>query len=106
MLLPDIGVLENVQAFGVGGDQAIFDSVVDHFHEVAGARWAAMEVSLFRGAGDLFAAGSARCVAATWREGLENGIEMADGVVLAADHLAVAAFESPDASASADVNVV
>src|SRR6266436_307750 len=37
MLLADVGVLEDVEAFGVGGHQAIFDSVVNHFDEMASA---------------------------------------------------------------------
>src|SRR5258705_9104292 len=65
-----------------------------------------MQVALFGGASNLFAAGRARCVAATGGERLEDGVEMADGIVFAADHLAIAALESPNAAARADIHIV
>src|SRR4030088_97873 len=73
---------------------------------MAGTRRAAVEVALFGGAGGVCAAGSARCVAATGRERFENGVEMPDDIVFAADHLAIATLEPPNAAAGADVNVV
>src|ERR1700738_741799 len=73
---------------------------------MAGARWAAMQVALFGGAGRLFAAWSARCVAATRCERFENGVEMPDDIVFAADHLAIATLEPPDAAAGANINIV
>src|SRR5882762_443681 len=65
-----------------------------------------MQVALFGGASNFFAAGRARCVAATGGERLEDGVEMADGIVFAADHLAIAALESPNAAARADIHIV
>src|SRR5258706_55633 len=106
MLLADVGVLENVQAFRVSRHQAIFDSVVDHFHEMAGARWAAVQIAFLGGAGCFLAARNAWCVAAGRRQRSENWIEMPDGVVFAADHLAIAALEAPDASAGPHINIV
>src|SRR6266478_1965126 len=106
VLLADIGVLQNVQAFRVRGHQAIFDSVVHHFHEMTGAGWAAVEIAFFGSAGSLLAPRSARSVAAAGSERFENGVEMADGVVFATDHLAIAALQSPDAAAGADIDVV
>ena len=58
------GVLEDVETFGVRLHDAVFDAVVHHLHEVAGARWAAVNVTFFGGAAALFAAGRARNVAA------------------------------------------
>jgi hypothetical protein len=106
MLLADIGVLENVQAFGVGGHQAIFNSVVHHLHEMAGAGWATVEIALFGSARSFLASWSAWCIAASGRERLEDRVEMPHDVVLAADHLAIAALEAPDAAAGADVDVM
>src|SRR5262249_24615647 len=40
-------VLQNIEAFGKGLHQAIFDSVVDHLDEMSGAVRAAMEVAVF-----------------------------------------------------------
>src|SRR5712692_4539861 len=106
VLLSDIGVLENVQAFGVGGHETVLDAVVDHFYEMAGAGRSAVEVALFGCAAGFFTPRRARRVAAAGRERFENGIQMVDNVVFAADHLAIAALEAPDAAAGADVDVV
>ena len=45
-----VGVLEDVQALGVGGHDAVLDAVVDHLHEVACAVRPAVEVAVLRGA--------------------------------------------------------
>src|SRR5450432_137214 len=106
MRFTGIGVFQNVQALGVGGHQAIFDAVVDHFYEMACAGGAAMEIAFFGGAAGFFAAGGAIDISAAGRERFENGVEMFDHVIFAANHLAVAALESPDAAAGADIHVV
>src|SRR6266481_1289077 len=93
-----VGVLQNVETFGVGGHQAVFDAVVNHLYEMAAARWAAVEITFFGGAGCLFAAGSARDVAAAGGERFENWIEVLDDFFFAANHLAVTAVEAPDAA--------
>ena len=74
----DVGVREDVQAFGVGGHYAVFDSVVHHFYEMAGAGRAAMQIALLRRCLSFFAAGSAGDIADAGREGFENGIEALD----------------------------
>src|SRR5882724_1950163 len=106
MRFAGVGVFENVEAFGVGGHQAVFNAIVNHFHEVAGTRRAAVEIAFFGGAGAPFAAGGAVDITATGSECFENGIEVFHDAVFAADHLAVAALEAPDAAAGADVNIV
>src|SRR6266849_373057 len=106
VLLADIGVLQNVQAFRVRGHQAIFDSVVHHFHEMTGAGWATVEIAFFGSAGSLLAPRSAWSVAAAGSERFENGVEMANGVVFATDHLAIAALQSPNTAPGADIDVV
>ena len=106
MRFAGVGVFQNVEAFGVGGHQAVFDAVVNHLDEMACAGRAAMEIALFGGAAGFFAAGSAIDIAAAGRERFEDGIEMLDDVSFAANHLAVAALESPDAAAGADIHVV
>ena len=42
------GVAQDVEAFGVRLHQAVLDPVVDHLHEVAGARRTAMQVATLR----------------------------------------------------------
>ena len=53
-----------------------------------------------------FEAGSARNVAASGSKRFEDRVEALDGLFRAADHHAVAAVESPDAAAGANVDVV
>ena len=105
--LPTFGVLQDVQALGVGGHQAVLDAVVDHLHEVAGAGGAAVQVALLGGAGSPLAAGRAVGAASTPGASVAKiGSRRCTTLVLAADHQAVAALEAPDAAAGADVDVV
>ena len=55
---------------------------------------------------EFFAARSARNVAFAGSQRFENRVEAFHGFVGAADHHAIAAVESPDAAAGADVDVV
>ena len=68
-------MVEDVEAFGVGGHEAVFDAVVDHLDEVAGAVGSAVEVAVFGGAAELLAAGGARSYADAGGEGFEDGVE-------------------------------
>src|SRR5260370_22851573 len=106
MGLARVGVLEVVQAFGVGGHQAVFDAVVNHLDEVASTGRAAVEIALLGSAGYFFAARRAIDIAAARRKRFENGIESLHDVGFASDHLAITAFEAPDAAAGADVAIV
>ena len=106
LCLPTLAACRTPKPFGVGGHDAVFDAVVDHLDEVAGAVGTAVQVALFGGAAEFLAARRARNVADAGSEGGEDGIEMLDDVFFAADHHAVAAFESPDTAAGADVDVV
>ena len=70
-LLADIGGLENRQPFGIGRHHAVFDAVVHHLDEMAGAVRPAMQIALlgraaapFRGPG---CAGCRRGPAQAWR---------------------------------------
>src|SRR5882672_2018514 len=73
---------------------------------MAAARRAAVKIAFLSGAGCLFAAGSARDVAAAGGERFENWVEVLDDFIFAANHLAVAAIKSPDAATGADVTIV
>src|SRR5262249_26903128 len=105
-MFPDVGILENSHALGIGGHHAVLDSVVYHFYKMATAVWAAVQVALFGGAAEFFSAGGAWDVAGAGRECFEDGIESLHDVVFAADHHAVTAIETPNAAAGADVDVV
>src|SRR6266850_8111691 len=74
MLLAHIGMLKDIEAFCVSGHQSIFDSVVDHFHEMSGAGGAAVEVTFFGSAGGFLASRSTRRITAPRSKRLENGI--------------------------------
>src|SRR6185312_1527583 len=101
-----IRIAEDVETFGVGLHDAVFNSVMNHLHEVASAGRPTVNVAVFRSAGDLLTAGSAWNLAAARGESFENGIELVEGFFRAADHHAVAAFQAPDSAAGADVYVV
>ena len=58
--LPTFGVLQDVAALGVRGHEAVLDAVVDHLHEVARRRRAAVQVAVLGGAAEPLAAGRAR----------------------------------------------
>src|SRR5271167_1361508 len=99
-------MLQDVQAFGVSSHEAVFDAVVDHLHEMAGARRAAMEVALFGSSADLFAARSAIDISAARRKRFENGVEVFHDIQFAANHLAVTTLEAPDAAAGPNVTIM
>src|SRR5215469_3430608 len=102
-----VGVLEDVEALGERGHHAVLDSVVHHFDEVAGAGGPAMEKAFFGGGGgSLVPAHGADDGAAAGCERAEDGMQPLDRFGVAADHEAVAALESPYASADAGIEVM
>ena len=102
----DVGVVEDVQALGVGGHDPVLDAVVHHLHEVAGAGRPAVQVAALGGARIAGAARRALGGLDAGRERGEDGVEARDGLVVAADHQAVAAIEPEHAARGADVEVV
>ena len=102
----DIGVLQDVETFGIGLHQAIFDAVVDHLDEMPGADRAGVEIALLdAGVASLPPLG-ARNVAEAGRKRGEDRVEAFDHLLVAADHHAVAALDAPDAAGGADVDVM
>ncbi len=68
-----MGVVEDVEALGVGGHEAVLDAVVDHFDEVAGAVGAAVEIAVLGEVPpELLAAGGAGSFVDAGGEGLER----------------------------------
>ena len=72
---------------------------------MSSARGAAVEVALFGCAVNLLAPGSSRYIPAAGSQRLEDGIEVLNNFARAADHLAIAPLQSPDAAAGADIHV-
>ena len=62
----------HIEAFSIGLHHAVFDSVVDHFHEMAGSGRSGMQVALFGGAAYFVAPRRAVDVADTWSKSFEN----------------------------------
>src|SRR5829696_2144895 len=108
-LVSFVCMVQHVQSFSVGGHQPVFDSIVNHLHEVTGARRSTVQVT-FRGSAGI--SGSIRCGRRRWNsitsrcQCLEDRIEMGNNILLTSDHLAVTALQSPDTATRADVNVV
>ena len=75
-LLADVGGAEDSQAFSVCRHQAVFNAVVDHFHEVPGAVRATMEIALLGRAAHLLAAGRFRNAALPRSERREDWLEV------------------------------
>src|SRR5215469_8662340 len=73
---------------------------------MAGAILTAMQITLFGRAAELLASWRARNVASARRQRCENRVETLNHFLLPADHHAITAFQSPDAAAGADVNVM
>src|ERR1700684_963379 len=82
--LADIRGFEDPEAFGVGGHYSVFDAVMDHLDEMAGAVRSAMQITLLSGAASLFAPRRPQDIAAARRERCENRVEMLHGIGLAA----------------------
>src|SRR5215208_3225086 len=73
-------LLEDLEPFGIGLEHPVLDAIVDHLGEVSCAR--VPEV----------------CVSVRRREGLEDRLDVLEGVCVAPDHGAVADVVAPDAS--------
>src|SRR5579885_667828 len=102
----DIGVVQDIQPFGVGGHDAILDAVVNHLHEVAGAMRATAQVAVLGRAGYPVSTGSGGRALFTGGQSGKYRVEILHRLLFPADHQAVAAFKSPDAAAGADIEIV
>ena len=99
-------LLEDVETLGIGLHEPVFDAVVDHLDEMARPGRAGVDVA-FLGpvVGQVLAAARPVHVAPAGRQGLEDRVEVVDGLLGAADHHAIAAFKPPNAARGADVHV-
>ena len=105
-LLADTGMLENIQPFRVGGHQRIFDAIVHHLDEVAGAIRSAVQITPLGRRRVAFAAGRAFDITPARSQCRENGIQVFHGLFFAPDHHAVAALQTKDAAAGAHIHIV
>src|SRR6202165_5442571 len=94
----DIGILQDVKTFGIGLHQAIFDAVMNHLDEVPGADRAGVNVALLDPDIASLAAASAWNLAKARRQCREDRIEPIHPRLVAADHHAIAAVDTPDAA--------
>ena len=104
--LADVSIAQDVQAFGISGHQAVFDTVVNHLHKVAGAMRATVQKAFFSGAGASRAAGCGRGRRSTWGQRREDWPQLLELRRLAADHQAVTTVETGHAAAGADIEMM
>src|SRR4029453_1646665 len=89
-LLAYVGGSQDTQSLGVGGHDAVFNAVMNHLDEVAGAVWPAMQIALLGGTACLLTSRGARYLVAHARsQPGEDGIEVLDHCVFATDQHAV-----------------
>src|SRR6516225_3677058 len=96
----------DVKALSVGGHDAIFDSIVDHLHEMTRAARTAMQVTVFGCAAELLAPRGRWGRVSAGCKRLEDRIEALDRLPGATDHHAVPALKSPYSAARTYVEVV
>ena len=107
LLFADVGVAQDAHPLGVGGHDSVFDAVVDHLDEVAGAVGTAVQIALLGGAAESsrvpVCAECHRCPGASVAK---IGSRCFTTAGLAANHHAIAALQTPDAAACSDIDVV
>src|SRR5262245_52468099 len=105
-LLADIRIAKDAKALGIRRHDAVFDSVVDHLHEMPRAVWAAVKIALLGSSAELFTTRCAWNFAFARREGRENWIEPLYDFVFASDHHAIAALKAPHATAGSYIYIM
>ena len=100
---PDAGMLEDVQAFGIRGHDAVFDPVVDHLDEMTGATRPAMQIAVF---GRKRLTIPARCPVGcpdSRCECSKDRVEVMNRIGVATDHEAEPTFETEHTAAGTHV---
>src|SRR5208337_5070513 len=105
-LLADVGGAQKTKPFGVGGHDAVLNSVVHHLDEVTAPAWPAVQISLFGRTAYLLASRCLRYIADARCNGFEERIEVFHGRVRAADHHAVSSLQAPNTAARTNIHVV
>src|ERR1017187_9805461 len=96
---------QNVKSFGEGSHQSVFNPVMNHLGEMAGAGRSAMEIPLLDRATNLFPSGRARNIAASRSKRLEDWIEVQYGIALTSDHQTITALDPPHAAARPHIDI-
>src|SRR3546814_15834948 len=97
--------LQDVEPLGIGLHQPVFDAVVYHLDEVAGARRPGLNIAPLRSSIAGLAAVRPLDAAETGGERGEDRIQVVDGFLVAADHHAIAEAQSPDPARGTDVAI-
>ena len=100
-----IGMTQDVEPFGVGCHQPVFDAVMDHLDKMAGAARPAMEISLFRRRSLLLPPGRGGHAGTARSQGTENRIQLFHRLGFAADHQAIPPLQPPDAAAGSHIQI-
>jgi len=98
--------MQDVKAFRVGLHETVLDSIVNHFHEMSRAHWAAVNVSFFGAIGLSSASGSSLNIPASGRKGLEDRVQVMDHLLGTTNHHAVSALQSPNPATGAHIHVM
>src|SRR2546429_6293359 len=97
---------QDIETFSVCCHDAVLNTVMNHLHKVSSSMWSAMEIALLSSTVDLF---PSRCTTNRLNagsQGREDRIEMLNYFILATDHLAIAALQTPDTTAGAAVHIM
>ena len=95
----------NIETFGIGLHQAIFDAVMDHLDEMARTHRPGMQIAIGDSRIAAFAARRLVDVARARRQRREDRIKPVHRRLVAADHHAIAALQSPDAAGGAAIDI-
>ena len=105
-MLSYVGMLEDVQAFGVCSHQAVLDSIVDHLHEMSCSGRATMQIAIFGSATATLPTGCAWRIAAPRGQRAKDRVESLDNSFGTTNHHAVTTFQTPHATAGAHIHVI
>src|SRR5437667_6097020 len=105
-MLPNVCMVEDIQALGVGGHDAVLNTIVDHLDEVASAIGSTAEVALLGSSPHLLPSRCTWCCMNARSQSRKDRVEMLNYIFLTANHQTIATLESPDASTRANVNIM
>src|SRR3979490_1982952 len=97
---------QDIEAFRIGLHHSVFDAVVDHLDEMAGPVRSAIRIATLGAAIAPLATSGAGNPAIARGQGREDRIEPLSHRAIAADHQAIAALETEDAPAGADIEIL
>ena len=99
-------MLEDVHTLCIGRHDSVLDPIVNHLHEVTRSSRTTVQVPVLTGATLAFATGCPFGLFDGWGNRRENRVDVLNGLVMTADHHAVAAVQSPDTTADPNVDIM